>query len=236
MEKINNLLEKYSIKKEKVQADFEFEDENKEEKIFQNAKPYFLMIPYELIKDDDLTYIDVLVYGSILFFAQMNNHRCFVSNRFLADFLSKENKKRNIGSISNSLSKLEIKGYIKRKINASNHREEIIPLVDIGFTKIENKNSDVKKFIDFYYDMAKRIRGIKLKITKADAGNIKRELKEINKDDLEKMAVYFLARMTKFSPGISTFLSAGIQNALRDKMRNKEDFWKEINSILEFYK
>ena len=234
MEKINNLLEKYNIKKEKVQADFEVE--NKEEKIFQNAKPYFLMIPYALIKDDDLTYIDVLVYGSILFFAQMNNHRCFVSNRFLADFLSKESEKRNIGSISNSLGKLEVKGYIQRKINASNHREEIIPLVDIGFTKTENKNSDVKKFIDFYYEMAKKIRGIKLKITKADAGNIKRELKEINKDDLEKMAVYFLARMTKFAPGISTFLSAGIQNALRDRMRNKEDFWKEINNILEFYK
>jgi hypothetical protein len=91
------------------------------------------------------------------------------------------------------------------------------------------------RFIEYFYNTAQKARGIKLIINGKDGKNLKRvlELNILTENELQQLALYFLASpyYKKFSPSIATFLSAGILNGLINDLRNKEDFWKELNNF-----
>ena len=88
--------------------------------------PDFLVIPYPLLEDKEIGLVDERLYGIIYWFSKMKNEKCTASNKTLAELV-----KTTPVTISNSLTKLEEKGYIKRifKDDISKHRKEIIPLV-----------------------------------------------------------------------------------------------------------
>lgn len=101
------------------------------------------------------------------------------------------------------------------------------------------KESEHKKFISFFFDAAQKVRKVKIIITGKDCKNLKRvlDLKIISEQELEQMAIYFLAdwRFKKFAPSISTFLSAGIINGLIDNLSNRKEFWQELDGYLSLY-
>lgn len=88
--------------------------------------PDFIIIPYPLLEDEEITLIDERLYGIIYWFTKLKNEKCTASNPTLADLV-----KTTSTTIQNSLTKLETKGYIVRKFKdaARRHRSEIIPLV-----------------------------------------------------------------------------------------------------------
>lgn len=97
----------------------------------------------------------------------------------------------------------------------------------------QKKPSDHKRFMEFWHEEVQRARGMKPRISPADGKNLKRVLAAGAKEDaLEQAAVYFLRHQTfrKFNPSISTLLSAGVLGAIENRMKNDENFWKDIRT------
>ena len=87
-------------------------------------------------------------------------------------------------------------------------------------------------FVKFWHETARAVRGIDPIITGKDGRNLKRVLDlGIQESTLEQAALYFLCNYSfqKFSPSISTFLSAGIINGLLNRMKNDGDFWRHLD-------
>lgn len=97
-------------------------------------KPDFLITPYQLIADEDLTPIDERIYSVIYYFSKMRDEKCTALNRSIADVAKVKTK-----TVKNSLTKLEKKGYIKRtyKTDNRNERLEVIPMIAFTFVKKE---------------------------------------------------------------------------------------------------
>lgn len=91
-----------------------------------NNLPDFLIIPYQLIADKEITPIEEKLYGVIYWFSKLKNEECTASNTTLAKIV-----KTTAGSIANALTNLENLRYIQRvyKDTDKKVRKEIIPLV-----------------------------------------------------------------------------------------------------------
>ena len=104
---------------------------------------------------------------------------------------------------------------------------------------VDKKLSTYQQFINFFYEITEKTRGIKPIITGKDGKNLKRvlALNILNSTELEQLALYFLANhyYKKFTPSVSTFLSAGILNGLANSLKNREEFWKEMNQYTQQY-
>ena len=83
-------------------------------------RPDFLVIPYDIIVNPELTPLDRVVYGVCYWFERMKDGVCWASNDSIAEILTV-----NAGSITNSLSRLEKEGFIER-VMESNSREAIV--------------------------------------------------------------------------------------------------------------
>lgn len=97
--------------------------------------PDFIIIPYQLLEDKEISLIDERLYGVIYWFTKLKNEKCTANNQTLAELI-----KATTGTVGNSLTKLEKLGYIKRifKGKQKKVRKEIIPLV--VFTKVSSTN------------------------------------------------------------------------------------------------
>lgn len=91
-------------------------------------QPYHIIIPRQLLFDDDLQPTDKLVYGAVYFFSQLSRGVCTASNRRLAEAVNISPK-----TVRNCLSRLEEKHYIKRYYESESRRKRksIAPLVTL---------------------------------------------------------------------------------------------------------
>ena len=110
-----------------------------------NNLPDFLIIPYQLIADENISPIEEKLYGVIYWFTKLKNEQCTASNATLAKIV-----KTSSGSIANALTKLENLGYIQRifKDTEKKNRLEIIPLVvyaRVSPTGEQKKNTIIRK-------------------------------------------------------------------------------------------
>jgi hypothetical protein len=102
--------------------------------------PEFLIIPYQLIQDEEIHSLDERVYGVIYWLTKLKGEKCIASNPTLAELC-----KTTPSSLQNSLLRLERGNYILRtfKDEARKVRTEIIPL--IVFTRVSlGSDSKVK--------------------------------------------------------------------------------------------
>jgi hypothetical protein len=110
-----------------------------------NIRPDFLTIPFDLYENDQITSLDRDVYAIIYFFSKMRNEKCTAGNETIADIL-----RVSAGSVSNSLTKLEEEGFVKRLFDdpaTKKVRKEIVPLVFMGkFSKKEVSSHDDTRF------------------------------------------------------------------------------------------
>jgi len=87
--------------------------------------PDFIIIPHQLILDENLQPLDRILYGVIYWLVHLKGEKCTASNATLRELCGVKNKL----SIANSLSRLEKNGYILRRFLGEKQREEIIPLI-----------------------------------------------------------------------------------------------------------
>lgn len=88
--------------------------------------PELLIIPSQLISDADIKPLDGYVYAVIYWFSKMLLQKCIASNAEIANRLGVD-----AGSVANSISRLNKKGYIQVVMDDKRHRLEIIPLLTI---------------------------------------------------------------------------------------------------------
>src|SRR3989338_1687751 len=97
------------------------------------------------------------------------------------------------------------------------------------------KQSDIKRFVDFFCDAALRIRKQKPTIIRGKDGKlIKQALEFFSRQQLEMLAVWFLAKKTKLSPSIGAMLSNVVLEELSRKMRSSS-FWNDLDTLSERY-
>lgn len=108
----------------------------------------------------------------------------------------------------------------------------------------EEKTAQIKEksphalFMEFWSGSVERTRGFKPKITAADGMNLKRVLATgIDPSLLERICIFFLAdyQYKKFSPTLSTMLSAGILNGLLNRTKNDPEFYKSLDRYADQY-
>ena len=101
--------------------------------------PEFLIIPYQLIADENIQPLDERVYGVIYWLTKLKGEKCIASNPTLAELARATSK-----SLQRSLLRLEKEQYIYRKYKDETRkiRQEIIPL--IVFTRVSSV-SDTRK-------------------------------------------------------------------------------------------
>jgi len=100
--------------------------------------PDFILIPYQLLEDKDISLVDERVYGIIYWLTKLKGEKCSASNRYLANAAKTKQM-----VVANSLTKLEKKGFIKRifKDNDRKIRAEIVPL--LMFNKVSLTNDTI---------------------------------------------------------------------------------------------
>ena len=98
-------------------------------------KPDYLITPYQLIVDENLTPTDERIYSIVYYYKRMKQDKCIASNKSVADLA-----KVSPGTVKNSLTKLEKRGYIKRiyETEKRRKRKEIIPLICFSMVSSES--------------------------------------------------------------------------------------------------
>jgi hypothetical protein len=89
--------------------------------------PDFIIIPHQLILDENLQPLDRILYGVIYWLVHLKGEKCTASNSTLKELCGSKNKL----TIANSLNRLEKNGYILRRFfnEDKKQRDEIIPLI-----------------------------------------------------------------------------------------------------------
>lgn len=99
--------------------------------------------------------------------------------------------------------------------------------------------SQHRQLVEFFSDTTLAVRGFRPQITVAGTARLKKvlELNLLSKNEIEQMMLYYLASKSfkNLGPSIATMLSATILNALRDKARNREQYFKEIEEYTDRY-
>lgn len=104
---------------------------------------------------------------------------------------------------------------------------------------IKKEISTHHQLVNYFSDMALATRGFRPKITVVDTANLKKTLtlKYMDQTRMEQIMLYFLADPSyrNLGPSIATLLSATVVNSLRNKMLNRAQFFKELNSYADRY-
>jgi hypothetical protein len=95
--------------------------------------------------------------------------------------------------------------------------------------------NDIKEFIDFFHEASLKVRGVGAKIVRGRDGLLaKKALTKFSRQQLEMMAVWYLAKKPKLSPAIGTMLSKSLMEELERKFKDHA-FWKELDEIYDRY-
>lgn len=93
--------------------------------------PDFLLVPYQLIKDARIEPNDRLVYAVVYWFEHLRDGRCIASNMTIANILGITTR-----GVQNSLTNLELNGYIERTYKDAAKRNRAQILTKISFKAV----------------------------------------------------------------------------------------------------
>jgi len=96
-----------------------------------------------------------------------------------------------------------------------------------------------RKLIEFFSNTTLKTRGFRPRISPKDAKQLKNILDAniMQQTQIEKMILYFLADKSykNLGPSIATIMSSTVLNSLINKMRNREQFYKELDEYVTRY-
>jgi hypothetical protein len=106
----------------------------------------------------------------------------------------------------------------------------------------ENKKkekSEHRQLIEYFSDMTVKTRGFRPRISPKDARQLKNvlEFEILDQTQLEKIMLYFLADRSyaNLGPSIATIMSSTVLNSLINKMKNRAQFYKELEEYATRY-
>jgi len=197
--------------------------------------PEFLNIPYFLILDKRITYIDIKVYGVILWYIKTTKlKKCFVSNGRIASLISPLDINRKKCVIQGSISRLEKLGYLKRYFDNKENkfmRTEIKLIDNSNPIKTEEKvskgglSTDGKGLCtDGGGGYVQMVGGL---CTDSPSNNNKKEVKDIYISEgsktptliLKKIIVRYKIRIAKKATSEEVIITSGIKKLLLDKLQ-----------------
>ena len=95
--------------------------------------------------------------------------------------------------------------------------------------------NDIKLFIDFFHNSCIKIRKIKPAFQRGmDGMLVKKSLETFSREQLDMLAVWFLANKPKLQPKIGTMFSKKVMEELERKIK-EPNFWKDLDVIFEKY-
>ncbi len=95
--------------------------------------------------------------------------------------------------------------------------------------------SDIKAFIDFFFDASQRIRKVKPVFIRGKDGKlVERALKIFSRSQLEMLAVWFLEKKPALSPTVGAMLSNAVLDELKQQIIRSE-FWSDLDKIYDKY-
>lgn len=97
------------------------------EKTDEAGYPDFLVIPHQLIRNENLQPTDRILYGVIYWYAKMKLEKCFASNKTLSKLCGGISER----AVRASLARLEKEGFIERVVSNFS-RVEIVPIITMG--------------------------------------------------------------------------------------------------------
>ena len=101
--------------------------------------PDFIVIPHQLILDKELEPLDRNLYGVIYWYENLKDGVCMASNGDLARMLNVS----NTGSIMNSLTKLEKRGYILRVYRDKERKKRAEIRTLISFSRVSSNDDTI---------------------------------------------------------------------------------------------
>src|SRR3989344_3486225 len=97
------------------------------------------------------------------------------------------------------------------------------------------KQSDIKRFIDFFCDAALRVRKQKPTIIRGKDGKlVKQALEVFSWQKLELLSGTFLAKKKKLPTSMGAMLASGVLEELSRKMR-APSFWHDLDILSDRY-
>lgn len=134
--------------------------------------------------------------------------------------------KENAIKIKKSVQKAARKGKSKSKIVKKTKKKAVVK---------KKGNPDIKKFIDFFFEAAQKIKKTKPLITHGKDGVLtKLALNKLSLSQLEQLALWFLTKKQGLSLTIGAMLSKRVLDGLKQDM-GRPDFFKEIDEIYTQY-
>lgn len=96
-----------------------------------------------------------------------------------------------------------------------------------------------RQLVEYWHDTTVKTRGFKPRISPKDAKQLKNvlELGILDQTELEKVMLYFLADPSyrNHGPSIATLMSSTVLNSLINKMKNRVQFYKELEGYASQY-
>jgi len=135
---------------------------------------------------------------------------------------------------------IKIKKPIKTTVLKEKSKNKVLKQIFAKKTKKEiivkkKGNPDIKKFIDFFFEAAQKIKKTKPVITHGKDGVLtKLALNKLSLSQMEQLALWFFTKKQGLSLTIGAMLSRKVLDGLKYDME-RPDFFKEIDAIYSEY-
>jgi len=149
-------------------------------------------------------------------------------DKYQNNYMLPTNKKTSNQPTANQPSTIN-KNEENEKNNITLHRRKRRP------DSNKKTNPEIKQFIDFFVDAAKRIRNEKPLIVQGKDGRlVKLALRKLSESQLEQLSLWFLEKKKGLATSIGAMLSRAVLENIRQDM-NQEGFWGEVSIIYDQY-
>lgn len=130
---------------------------------------------------------------------------------------------------------IKIKKLVQRAVRKGKSKSKIVKKAKKKAVVKKKGNPDIKKFIDFFFEAAQKIKKTKPLITHGKDGVLtKLALNKLSLSQLEQLALWFLTKKQGLSLTIGAMLSKRVLDGLKQDME-RLDFFKEIDAIYAGY-
>lgn len=194
-----------------------------------NFFPDFIIIPYPVLVNENLTPQDKEIFGIIYWFEHLKDGRCTASNKTIADIL----KISHQNTVGNSLTNLEKNNFIKRIFYKDGQRKEI--KTSISYKKVNPQSNDAGgQSIDYHNNNKQIINNILSKDNMLPTTQKSVPSKDNDFITVRNKVAEYFTNQIKEREGIEPEINYS-QLTIQLKKFLKKYTKKQLKSLIDFY-